>query len=384
MRHLLIGFFLFSTGEGWAPADDRPAANINPQVKDYEALKKECDAAVESWNQELRAAYAKAEKEGKQKTFSFEEKNPNEVYAPRFLALAEKDPTGPAAFRAIESALYGSGWPKDSDPTWRGGMKLLSAYYLKSPEIKRLLTFLAMFREDGDALIHKVIAQNPDRQLQARGYLVLINARNGLSAFLDKYKNDPKERARVEKLVAKDKLVGMLAKAEQERGEVDEFRKILRDHYAEFAPDLEVGQQAPEVISEDLRGNITRLSDLRGKVVVIDVWATWCGPCKSMIPHERKMVSRLEGKAFALVSISVDEEKKTLTNFLAKETMPWTHWWSGPDGKAVDTLSVVHFPTIFVLDAQGVIRFKEIRGEELETAVNVLLEEMELKKTAAK
>ena len=92
-----------------------------------------------------------------------------------------------------------------------------------------------------------------------------------------------------------------------------------------------------------------------------------------MIPHEREMVERLKDKPFALVSISVDDEKKTLADFLAKEKMPWTHWWNGAEGKLIDTLNIQHYPTIFVLDAKGVIRYKEIRGEELEKAVNTLL-----------
>ncbi len=87
------------------------------------------------------------------------------------------------------------------------------------------------------------------------------------------------------------------------------------------------------------------------------------------------MVERLKDKPFALVSISFDAEKKTLTDFLAKEKMPWTHWWNGAEGKLMDTLNIEHYPTIFVVDPAGVIRFKEIRGEELEKAVNVLLAE---------
>ena len=83
----------------------------------------------------------------------------------------------------------------------------------------------------------------------------------------------------------------------------------------------------------------------------------------------------MKDKPFALVSISVDAEKQTLVDFLAKESMPWNHWWNGAEGKLIDTLSIQHYPTIFVLDPSGVIRFKEIRGEELEKAVNLLLDE---------
>ena len=93
-----------------------------------------------------------------------------------------------------------------------------------------------------------------------------------------------------------------------------------------------------------------------------------------MIPHEREMVERLKDKPFALVSISADEKKETLTDFLAKEKMPWTHWWNGSEGGDHRGLGRAGFPTIYVLDAQGVIRHKDLRGEELEKAVNALLD----------
>jgi hypothetical protein len=70
-----------------------------------------------------------------------------------------------------------------------------------------------------------------------------------------------------------------------------------------------------------------------------------------------------------------DADKKTLTDFLARTPMPWIHWWNGAEGKLIDTLNILHYPTIFVLDGNGVIRFKEVRGEELDEAVNTLLEE---------
>ena len=89
------------------------------------------------------------------------------------------------------------------------------------------------------------------------------------------------------------------------------------------------------------------------------------------------MVERLKDKPFRLVSISADEEKETLNDFLAKEKMPWTHWWNGHEGGVIEDWDVEAYPTIYVLDAQGVIRHKDLRGEELEKAVNALLDEAE-------
>jgi len=139
---------------------------------------------------------------------------------------------------------------------------------------------------------------------------------------------------------------------------------------------LSIGKTAPEVVSRDLDEKPTKLSDLKGKVVVVDIWATWCGPCRAMIPHEREMVEKLKDKPFALISISVDDKKETLKEFLENEKMPWTHWWEGRrDGGIMNDWNVKSFPTIYVIDAKGVIRHKGLRGKQLEEAVETLIEE---------
>jgi thiol-disulfide isomerase/thioredoxin len=138
---------------------------------------------------------------------------------------------------------------------------------------------------------------------------------------------------------------------------------------------LRIGKVAPEAIGHDLEGKEVRLCSLRGKVVVLDIWTTWCGPCRAMIPHEREMVGKLKDKPFVLVSISADDTKEALTKFLEKESMPWSHWWNGRQGITEDW-NVKYFPTIYVLDAKGVIRFKDVRGKELESGVEQLLNEI--------
>ena len=71
-----------------------------------------------------------------------------------------------------------------------------------------------------------------------------------------------------------------------------------------------------------------------------------------------------------------DAKKETLTEFLTKEKMPWTHWWNGASGGIVEDWDVQFYPTIYVLDANGVIRYRDVRGEKLEEAVDHLLKEM--------
>jgi hypothetical protein len=86
--------------------------------------------------------------------------------------------------------------------------------------------------------------------------------------------------------------------------------ELAKGHLHEIR-DLAVCKPAPDLTSSDLDGKPVRLADLKGRVVVLDVWATWCGPCREMIPHQRKMVERLKKKPFTLVNISVDEKRAT-------------------------------------------------------------------------
>jgi thiol-disulfide isomerase/thioredoxin len=140
---------------------------------------------------------------------------------------------------------------------------------------------------------------------------------------------------------------------------------------------LGIGKLLPEVFGNKLEGSVGNITDYRGKVVVLDVWTTWCGPCHAMIPHEVEMVERLKDKPFVLLSVSCDRDQETLEKFLEGTSMPWDHWWVAPDSEFKKTLNISSFPTIYVLDGKGVIRHKNIKDEQLEEVVDALLKEME-------
>ena len=92
----------------------------------------------------------------------------------------------------------------------------------------------------------------------------------------------------------------------------------------------------------------------------------------------------MEKKPFALISVSVDSEKVTLTEFLEKEPMPWTHWWdSGEKNPVMKKYRVRGYPTIYVLDHTGVIRYKWIGNpgnEKVDKAIADLVKEAEMAK----
>jgi len=102
-----------------------------------------------------------------------------------------------------------------------------------------------------------------------------------------------------------------------------------------------------------------------------------------MYPHERSLVKRLEGKPFALIGVNSDRDKEELKKVLEKENITWRSFWNGgsTNGPISNAYRVRGWPTIYVLDAQGVIRYRDVRGEAMDRAVDELLKEMETKKS---
>jgi len=102
-----------------------------------------------------------------------------------------------------------------------------------------------------------------------------------------------------------------------------------------------------------------------------------------MYPHERSLVEKLKDKPFALIGVNSDTDKEKLKKRMTEEKITWRSFWNGPDGTEgpiAKAWNVHGWPTIYVLDAKGTIRFKNLRGPQLEKAVEELLKEMEGKK----
>jgi thiol-disulfide isomerase/thioredoxin len=355
----------------------------------YAALKKEFDDAQRRWADELSAvakamAAAKSteeKQEAEERRRELAATSPRARFSARFLEFAEKNPGDPSAFEALVEAVRSSGGPRGKPGTWVKAIERLRADHVAKPEIRRVLRNLALANDEtADKLIRDVIAKNPDRKTQAIACKALAEGCDQAVEMVNDLIRDKSFRPRLEEARGKEYVERLLDNADKARKDSEQLKKTVRDKYADVFPDLSVGKPAPEVVSRDLEGKEARLSALKGKVVVLDIWATWCAPCREMIPHEREMVERLREKPFVLVSISADEEKKTLTDFLSREKMPWTHWWNGAEGGIVEDWEVQGFPTVYVLDARGVIRFKDLRGKKLEDAVKELVKEAEEKK----
>jgi thiol-disulfide isomerase/thioredoxin len=143
---------------------------------------------------------------------------------------------------------------------------------------------------------------------------------------------------------------------------------------------LAIGKTAPDFTTQDVDGVEFRLSDYLGKVVVLDFWGLWCSDCVRTIPHKKDLVTRLEGKPFALIGITTDRNKEGFNSVRKEGSVTWRNSWQGSRaGPLVQEWGVTEYPTVLVLDAKGVVRYRNVSGEALSAAVDVLLGEVERK-----
>ena len=110
------------------------------------------------------------------------------------------------------------------------------------------------------------------------------------------------------------------------------------------------------VVSEWRSGRDIRVRDLRGTVVLLDIWASWCAPCKEEMPLLDDMARRLRGEDVEIVAVSIDEDRGAAEEFLrTKKTWALT-LAHDPQGRVPDRLKPAKMPTSYVIDARGVLR----------------------------
>lgn len=136
--------------------------------------------------------------------------------------------------------------------------------------------------------------------------------------------------------------------------------------------DLSPGNSAPEIAFTDLEGKARRLSDFRGKVVLLDFWGLWCAPCVAEAPNLATAYKRLKEKGFEIVSFDKGDTVENLRKFIDKTQMNWTH--SQLDESLSRLYRIDSYPTYFLLDKEGKIISNTMRpNEELYKKIEEIL-----------
>jgi Peroxiredoxin len=128
-----------------------------------------------------------------------------------------------------------------------------------------------------------------------------------------------------------------------------------------------IGGIAPDFSQKDPDGEIIHLSDYRGKYVLVDFWASWCGPCRKENPHVVKAYNEFKDKNFDILGISLDNNKTSWTNAIRKDGLEWRQVSDLKkfDNEVAALYGVFSIPQNFLIDPNGVIVAKNLRGEQL-------------------
>jgi peroxiredoxin len=139
---------------------------------------------------------------------------------------------------------------------------------------------------------------------------------------------------------------------------------------------LNVGQTAPTFEAATVRGDTVNLSKLRGNVVLLEFWATWCGPCKPEIPYLKSVWSEYRNEDFRLIGIAQDKSTETLRQVLDERNMTWPQIQEEKQqkGEVSDLYNANGIPRAYLIDRQGTIAAKDLRKEEIEKEVRRLME----------
>lgn len=138
---------------------------------------------------------------------------------------------------------------------------------------------------------------------------------------------------------------------------------------------LAIGSVAPEFTLNDSAGNPVKLSDFRGKYVLIDFWASWCGPCREENPNVVEAYNQFKDKNFTVFGVSLDKSKSAWQKAIETDKLTWTQVsdLKGWNNSAAELYSIQAIPQNFLLDPAGKIIARNLRGEDLKSKLTELI-----------
>ncbi|MEI6614844.1 MAG: TlpA disulfide reductase family protein, partial [Chrysiogenales bacterium] len=136
----------------------------------------------------------------------------------------------------------------------------------------------------------------------------------------------------------------------------------------------ESAEKLPDFKADDISGRTLKLSDFKGKIVLLDFWATWCPPCRVEIPNLLEIYRQFKNKNFVLLSVSLDRDIPLARQFVKEKEMNWLHIIDRESASSIAALYEIEFiPATFIIDGKGKIVARNLRGAELKNTIAKLL-----------
>ena len=138
---------------------------------------------------------------------------------------------------------------------------------------------------------------------------------------------------------------------------------------------VKIGAMAPEISLPNTKDSLVNLSSFAGKVVLIDFWASWCGPCRAANPSVVKLYNKLKDKGFEVFGVSIDSKKANWVKAIKQDKIKYTQVNDngGWNSTVAAIFGVNQIPTSFLLDKTGKIVAIDLEGKELENKITELL-----------
>jgi thiol-disulfide isomerase/thioredoxin len=378
-----VVFIAFGSSIGAIGYDDpKPAQKlkaVQKEVADAEKLFRDALAKLPDSNQEdpevekLYQAYLKKQKAGFATAFE----------------IARTSSDRDTSFLALEWLLLQFA---HRDPSGIPVLELMTSQYATDPRIGKAMSFVGYYLPmETDPVYKPVIdlckavqARNPDRTAKGHAALALAwDAKNRFRIAESKGSPDAEHLAQIAETAFESVLrdYGTCPNL-RDRGARPASATLAGEAESELFElrRLRIGSVAPDIEGLDLAGKTFKLSEQRGKVILLVFWASWCGPCMAEVPHERELVDKFKNRPFAIVGVNGDEKKPEAEKAIAKHSINWRSFWNGkegPGGPIARAWNVRGWPTVYVIDAKGVIRQKYLRGPRLDSLLEKLVAEAE-------
>ena len=234
--------------------------------------------------------------------------------------------------------------------------------------------------EEGVKVFEELIKDYPSARYVERCLLELglaydkLGKHDTADAAYEKLVNHPKYGSRSQAKFAKQLL---------EQDKTTRKGKLPKPSRARMNPRDWIGHPALDFEVTDLKGEALSLERYRGQVVLLDFWATWCGPCIAEMPNVKKTYETYKDQKFQIIGISLDRSMEPLKAYIEKEELEWVHYWDTTN-KVSSIYRVQAIPSTFLIDGEGVIRKANLRGAALKKAVAELVKENLAKSTGKK
>jgi peroxiredoxin len=205
---------------------------------------------------------------------------------------------------------------------------------------------------------------NADKFSASKDFLKL-NSNTVAAAFVAYRISSPLETAEMEEIY---EMLG-------ENAQKSSYATLIKDKI-EVLKKVAIGQPAPDFTLNTTEGTPLSLSSFKGKVVLIDFWASWCGPCRGENPNVVKMYEDLHPEGVEILGVSLDENKEKWLKAIEDDGLIWNHVsdLKGWDSSAAKLYGVNGIPATVIVDKNGIIVAKNLRGEELKAAIEKLIQ----------